>query len=151
MNIFHVLDLRKNLVFASLLCKKGFKAIIEFDHVILSKKGLFVSKGYNCEGIFKLNLDEINKVKASFAYIVDSFSLWHAKLAHLSFNSYTTYIYKHGYISFRYNNGNDKYEIYIQAKIIEKYFPKIERSTLILDLVHYDICELNEVLTRGGK
>ena len=33
----------------------------------------------------------------------------------------------------------------------KKPCPKAERNTQILDLIHYDICEYNGVLTRGGK
>lgn len=37
-----------------------------------------------------------------------------------------------------------------QSKIAKKPFPEIERNTRILDLIHFYICELNGVLTRGG-
>ena len=99
-------------MFASLLCNKGFKAVLKSDKIILSKNGLFIGKGYYCEGMFKLTLDEINKVKASSTYVVDSCYLWRVRLAHLNFKS-LQYMPKHGYISFRHNDGNDKCEICI--------------------------------------
>ena len=43
-NAFHVLDIKKNLVSANLLCKSGVKAILELDKLILSKNGIFVGK-----------------------------------------------------------------------------------------------------------
>ncbi|XP_073046157.1 uncharacterized protein [Primulina eburnea] len=39
MNVLHVPDVRKNLISTSLLCKKGLKAVIEAEKLILSKNG----------------------------------------------------------------------------------------------------------------
>ncbi|XP_072074086.1 uncharacterized protein [Arachis hypogaea] len=44
-NVLHVLDLRKNFVSVSLLCKKGFKVVMKSDKVILLKNDIFVGKG----------------------------------------------------------------------------------------------------------
>ena len=44
-----------------------------------------------------------------------------------------------------------KCETCVQAKITRKSFPNVERKTQLLELIHYDICELNGRLTRGGK
>ena len=43
MNVFHLPDVKWNLISTNLLCKKGLKAIIEVDKVIISKNGVFVS------------------------------------------------------------------------------------------------------------
>jgi hypothetical protein len=43
-NVLHVPEIRKNLVSANLLCKKGVKAVIESDNLILSTQGVFVGK-----------------------------------------------------------------------------------------------------------
>ncbi len=45
-NVFYVPEIRKNLVSVNLLCKKGVKAIVEFDNLNLSKGRVFVGKGY---------------------------------------------------------------------------------------------------------
>jgi len=42
------LRLKNNLVFASLLSKKGFKIVLEFDMVIVTKSGMFVGNSYSC-------------------------------------------------------------------------------------------------------
>ena len=68
LNVFHVPDVRKNLIYASLLCKKGIKVVLEADKVIFSKNGVFVGQGYSCDGMFKLS---INKVDVS-VYVLDS-------------------------------------------------------------------------------
>ena len=43
-NVFHVPDIKKNLVSANLLCKSGVKAVLKSDKLILSKNGIFVGK-----------------------------------------------------------------------------------------------------------
>ncbi|XP_075640704.1 uncharacterized protein LOC142612504 [Castanea sativa] len=67
-DVFHVPNIRKNLVSSFLLNKAGFKQVFEADQYVLSKKGMFVGKGYACDDMFKLNV-EMNE-NSSFAYIV---------------------------------------------------------------------------------
>ena len=43
-NVFHVPNIKKNLVYANLLCKSGVKFVLELDKLILSKNGIFVGK-----------------------------------------------------------------------------------------------------------
>jgi hypothetical protein len=71
-NVLYVPVIRKNLVSSNLLYKKGVKAVIESDNLILSKGGVFVGKGYSCDGMYKLS---INKIITNSAYIVESSSL----------------------------------------------------------------------------
>ncbi|KAH9780112.1 CCHC-type domain-containing protein [Citrus sinensis] len=80
-DVYHVPEVRKNLVSGGLLDKFGFKLVFESNKFILSKGGTFVGKGYMYEGIFKLN---INNMNVSFAYMVDSLSLWHNRLGHVN-------------------------------------------------------------------
>ncbi|GKB70331.1 hypothetical protein Tco_0931743 [Tanacetum coccineum] len=58
-NVFHVPNVRKNLMSGSILSKFGFKLVFEFDKFILSKGGKFVGKGYLSGGMFKLNIDNV--------------------------------------------------------------------------------------------
>lgn len=71
-DVYHVPDVRKNLVFGSLLNKHCFMLIFESDKFVLSKGGIFVGKGYMYQRMFKLNV--INNTSFS-TYIVDSLSL----------------------------------------------------------------------------
>lgn len=57
---------------------------------------------------------------------------------------------KQGIISYN-GEHKDKCEICVQAKMKRKSFPKVDRQSEILELVHSDICELNGQLTRGGN
>ena len=48
----------------------------------------FIGKDYYCEGMVKLCTNDnvsTNNKSASYAYIVDSISLWHGRLAHIDF------------------------------------------------------------------
>ncbi|KAL0307157.1 UNVERIFIED_CONTAM: hypothetical protein Sradi_6133000 [Sesamum radiatum] len=64
-NVFHVLDIRKNLVYVSILSKKDLKTVIEADKLIVTKNGEFVGNGYYCDGMFKLctTMNVMNKIK----------------------------------------------------------------------------------------
>ncbi|XP_071928279.1 uncharacterized protein [Coffea arabica] len=53
-NVLHVHDVVKNLVSTDILNKKGLKAVLESNNVILSKNDVFVGKGYSCNGMFKV-------------------------------------------------------------------------------------------------
>ena len=147
-NMYHVLDIKKNLVSTSLLSKNGVKAVLESDKLILSKNGVFVGKSYSCNGMYKLSII-INKSDVGCAYIVYSSFLWHARLGHLNFK-YMKYISKHGLISYKQDVHN-KCEICIESKIRKKSFSSTNRDSQLLELVHSDICELNGILTRCGK
>ena len=129
------------------MCKNGLKIVLEGNNCIVSKNGIFVGKGYSCDGMYKLSIN--NKDDVNSLYIVDSFDVWHARLAHLNFRS-LKYMSKHGLINCK-DVKNDKCEICIQAKMTKKPFPRAERNTQILDMIHTDICEYNGILTRGGK
>ena len=54
---------------------------------------------------------------------------------------------KHGLISCK-DEKHDKCEICIQTKLTKKPFPRAKRNTQILDSIHLDICEYNEILIR---
>jgi len=146
-NVLHVLDMRKNLVFAYLLYKSGVKAVLESDKLILSKNGVFVGKGYSCDEMFKLSIN--NMMNASANVVGCSLFLWHERLGHVNFRS-LKFLSKHGLINCE-NHGAKACEICVQAKMTRLPFPKSQRNSKILDLVHSDICEMNGTLTRGGK
>jgi len=75
----HVSDIRKNLVSDSLLNCVGFKLAFEDDKIVISNGGVFVEKGYEFDGMFKLNINDINNI---FAYFSNLFSLLHNRLCH---------------------------------------------------------------------
>ena len=57
---------------------------------------------------------------------------------------------KHGMISYKHDDKK-KCEIYIQAKMTKKLFSKLNRNSIMLELIYSDVCEFNGVLTRENK
>ena len=56
---------------------------MESDNYVITKKGLFVGKGYACDGMFKLNVEN-NKASTSSVYMLFSINFWHARLCHIN-------------------------------------------------------------------
>ena len=123
-NVFHVHDVRKNMISTSLLCKKGLKAVLEARKMIFFKNGVFVGQGYSCDGMFKLS---INKVDVSVYILESPFNLWHARLSHVNYGS-IRYMSRNGLIPCT-TGSFGKCEICIQAKMTKKPFPKNEITT----------------------
>jgi hypothetical protein len=146
-DVSHVPEIRKNLMSRGLLNKFGFKCVFESDQFVLTKGDIFVGKGYLFEGIFKLNL--VNKVNVS-AYMIDSFSLWHNRLGHVN----TRKLHDMSILNLIPHSMNDmvdKCRICLKTKIVKKSFPKIDRSSTLLQLVHNNVCDMHSNPTRGGK
>ncbi|KAG2674040.1 hypothetical protein I3760_13G117400 [Carya illinoinensis] len=59
-DVLYTPSMRKNLMSSFLLNKAGFKQIMESDQYVITKNRVFVGKGYACDGIFKLSIE--NKV-----------------------------------------------------------------------------------------
>ena len=84
----HVPTINKNLVSGSLLCKDGFKVVLESNKLVVSKHGQFIGKGYDCGGLFRLSLaDFCNKsVNHICGAVNDGASVWHSRLCHINFD-----------------------------------------------------------------
>ena len=95
--------------------------------------------------MYKLSI--IIKEVYGCAYIVDSSYLRHARLGHLNFK-YLKFMLKHGMISYKHDDEKKKCEICNQAKMTKKPFSKSNRNSIMLKLVHSNVCELNGVLTK---
>ncbi|KAJ9545520.1 hypothetical protein OSB04_025227 [Centaurea solstitialis] len=89
----------------------------------------------------------INKV--FFNYSVCSISLWHKRLAHTNIKNLEK-MHNKGLTEIN-NKDFEKCETCVKSKFTKKPFPSVKRNTSILELIHSDICELNGILTRGGK
>ena len=78
-NILHVVDMRKNLVFDALLSKNGFKLVFESDKFILSKNKMFIEEGYFNDGLFKRNILTIitmnERNKYNNVYLISHFDV----------------------------------------------------------------------------
>ena len=74
-DVLHTPSMRNNLMSSYLLNKAGFKQTMESDQYAITKKGLFVGKGYACDGMFKLNV-ESNKPSTSSIYMLSSINFF---------------------------------------------------------------------------
>jgi hypothetical protein len=88
-NANYIVDIRKNLVFGSLLSKNSIKMVLKSDKYIFSKSDMFVEKMYLCDELFKMNImiivtnDENNNKSVSSFYLFESYGVWHSKLSHV--------------------------------------------------------------------
>jgi hypothetical protein len=57
-NMQHVPSINKNLVSGSLLCRDGFKVVLEYNKFVVSKCGQFICKGYVCGGLFYFSVSD---------------------------------------------------------------------------------------------
>jgi hypothetical protein len=61
-NMQHVHSINKNLVSDSLLCRDGFKVMLESNKFMVSKCGQFIGKCYVCRCLFRFSIfDFCNK------------------------------------------------------------------------------------------
>ena len=70
-DVLYTLSIRKNFMSSFLLNKASFKQTIESNNYVITKKGLFVSKSYACDGMFKLNVEN-NKASTGSVYMLSS-------------------------------------------------------------------------------
>ena len=118
----------------------------------LTKNNVFVGKGYCDQGLFVLNIDEIiNKNASSSAYLIDSIDMWHARLGHANI-SYIKKMWYLALISATSDACLNKCDICIESKLTKKSCPLVQqRESELLSLIHTDLGDLKNTMTRGGK
>jgi hypothetical protein len=57
-NVQYVPSINTNLVSVSLLCRDGFKIMLESNKFVMSKCGQFIGNGYVCEGLFRFSVSD---------------------------------------------------------------------------------------------
>ncbi|KAF3641596.1 hypothetical protein FXO38_21557 [Capsicum annuum] len=57
-NVLYVPELRRNLISISLLDKNGFKCVTISGKIVISKREMYVGKGYLTEGLYKMNVNK---------------------------------------------------------------------------------------------
>jgi hypothetical protein len=154
-NVHHVPGINRNLISGSLLCRDGFKLVFESNKFIVSKFGLFIGKGYDSGGLFRLSVaDDCNNVANSASYSklnVGEANVWHSRLCHISFDriiqlSRLNLIPKIPVVR------RSKCHACVQAKQPRKPFKNVEDKSLApLDLIHSDLCEMNGILMGPAK
>ena len=116
-DVLHVPSIRVNMISVALLEKVGVKVSFKFDKIVMTKNNVFAGKGYSDQGLFVLNISEIIN-KSSFAYIVDSYDMWHARLGHVN-SSYVMKLQRLGLINM-HDKQSGKCDICVESKITKK-------------------------------
>jgi hypothetical protein len=152
-NVQHVPTMNKNLVSGSLLCRDGFKVVLESNKVVVSKHGQFIGKGYEFGGLFRFSLSEFcNKsVNHICGGVNDDTSVWHSRLCHINFGLMSRMSSMSLIPNFTIAKGS-KCHSCVQSKQPRKPHKAAEERNLApLELIHSDLCEMNGVLTKGEK
>ena len=133
-DVLHVPEIRKNLVSKSLLSKKSFRLVFEYDKFVLTKSGIYVGKGYMSNGLFKINVMTIisyfNNKNTSSAYMLKSSNVWHGRLGHVNFDTLCKLMNLELLSKFNIY-ANHKCEICVKSKLTRASFHNIEKSTVI--------------------
>jgi hypothetical protein len=85
-NVQHVSSIKKNLVSGSIMCRDGYKIVLESNKYVVSRHGTFVGKGYDCEGLFHLSLLGVCNKVVNTVDISNELDLWHSRLCHVNFD-----------------------------------------------------------------
>ena len=138
-NVLYALEIRKNLVFSSVL---NSRFVFESDKFVLSKSGMYLRKWFMSDGMWKLNVMTIIKSymnKAStFAYILKSSNLWHGRLRHVNYDTLHRLINLNHISTFQIDSKH-KYETCVETKLTRSSFQSVKRHTEPLDLIHSDM------------
>jgi transposase InsO family protein len=147
----HVRSIKKNLVSISLLCHDGYKVVFESNKCVTSRHGTFFGKGYDCGGLFRLSLMDVCNDDVNAISVCDETYLWHSRLCHVNFGCLMRLANMSLIPKFNHIKGS-KCHACVQSKQTRKPHKAAEpRNLAPLELVHSDLCEMNGVLTKGGK
>nr|CAE05730.1 OSJNBb0017I01.10 [Oryza sativa Japonica Group] len=152
-NMQHVPSIDRNLVSGSRLGRDGFKLVFESNKVVVSKHGYFIGKGYECGGLFRFSLSDFcnNSVNHICGSVDDEANVWHSRLCHINFGLMSRLSSMWLIPKFSIVKGS-KCHSCVQLKQPRKPHKAAEERNLApLELLHSDICEMNGVLTKGGK
>ncbi|GJX44200.1 zinc finger, CCHC-type containing protein [Tanacetum coccineum] len=151
-NVVYVLGLRKNLMSGPVLNKCGYKQFYESDKYILSRHGVFIGFGYYNNGMFMLNLNKvpssINSVYMAYSHVVDS-KLWHARLGHVHYQRLHD-MSKDSLIP-SFDKNMEKCNTCMLTKITRQPFKDIKRNSVLLELIHSDLCDFHATPSIGNK
>jgi hypothetical protein len=156
-NVQHIPGINRNLISGSLLCRDGFKLVFESNKFIVSKFSLFIGKCYVCGGLFSFSVVEDCNKFVNLASCLNSeyndgeANVWHSRLCHINFD-HIIHLSKLNLIPKIPIVRRSKCHACVQAKQPRKPFKSMEEKNLApLDLIHSDLCEMNGILTKGGK
>ena len=92
-----------------------------------------MGKGYACDGMFKLNVEN-NKTSTSSVYMLSSITFLHARLCHIN-SRYVGMMSSLGLIP-RLSKDFEKCETCSQAKITKRPHKSVVRNIELFKLIH---------------
>ncbi|CAH9068398.1 unnamed protein product [Cuscuta epithymum] len=147
-DVLYVPEFRTNLVSVSLLVKAGITVSFDCNKIVMTKNDVFVGKGYCKNGRYVLSIPKLIRENAS--YLIDSYDVWHARLGHVS-DSYINLLRDRGLISSGKKLTLEKCDICVESKQTKKSCPTTHRESELLELIHTDLGDLKNTMTRGGN
>ena len=94
--------------------------------------------------------DDCNKVVNNVINIDES-NVWHSRLCHVNFGCMMRLANLSLILKFTFVK-NSKCHVCVESKQTRKPHKAVEaRSLASLELIHPDLCEMNGMLTKGGK
>ena len=141
-NMHHVPSIKKNLISGSLLYRDGYKLVFLSMELLLEK----AMRAEACSACLWLILKSVNNVVNN----VET-NIWHSRLCHVNVGCMSrlaslNLIPKFDVIK------NSKCHVFVEAKEPRKpHKAAAARELAPLELIHSDICEMNGILTKGGK
>jgi hypothetical protein len=143
-NVQHAPTINKNLISVILLCRDGYKLVLESNKVVMSKFGNFIGKGYVSGGLFYLSTSNY-LYNLNFASMINNnkireVDVWQSRFCHIGFDTIARMSRLELIPKFNIVKGS-KCQSCVQAKQPRKPFKSLEekRNMSPLDLVHSDL------------
>ena len=150
-NVQHVPSIKKKLVSGSQLCRDGYKIVFEANKVIISKFRTFIGKSYDCGGLFRLSMLDVCNNVVNHTIISNESNIWHSRFCHVNFGCLTRLANMNLIPKFNLVKGS-KCHVCVQSKQPRKPHKAAKARNLApLELIHFDVCEMNGELIKGGR
>jgi hypothetical protein len=147
----HIPSIKKNVISGSLLCRDGYKLVFEFNKCVVSKSGTFVVKGYESGGLFHLSLVDTCFKSANHVVSNVETNIWHSRLCHVNFGCMSRLASLNLISKFDVIKSS-KCHVCVDVKQPRKpHKATVARKLAPLELICSNICEMNGILTKGGK
>jgi hypothetical protein len=127
--------------------------VLESNKFIVLKCEQFIGKGYVCRGLFRFSVSDFcNKSVYNICNGINESNarVWHSHLCHLNFGSMSRLSSLNLIPNLSIVKGS-KCQSCVQSKQPQKTHKAAEERHLTpLELIYFDICEMNGVLIEGG-